>query len=147
MNNQWEAAKGYYGKILRPQYVLAPPLEGRIALLDWIFSNDFEALIEHAQKFKNEILHFSVDIIPYLIFTNNKEYLQKWFFHFPDMLENNISWVEKDLMYIAKIAKFIATEKTADLNKLLKQKTKYMKSDSLFTLSIKTTEEVYLLQE
>lgn len=147
LNNQWEAAKGYYGKIVRPHDLLAPPLEGRIALLDWIFSNDFEALIEHARKFKSEIIYFSLDIIPYLIVTNNKEYLQQWFFHFPDMKENDISWVEKDLMYIMQIAKFIATEKTADLKKILKQEKIYLKSDSLLALAIKITEEVYLLKE
>lgn len=147
LNNQWYEAKFYYEKIEQSDNILSAPLQGRIALLNWIFSSDFDALLKQAEKFQKEILHFSVDIIPYMIVSKNREYLQKWFCHFPHIIDNNISWVERDLMYITKMAKCVADGENEHLKNLLEEKTQHMNSYSLFNSACKIIKEMNFVQQ
>jgi hypothetical protein len=125
MNNKFDEAKQFYDLIEIEEIGLSPTLNGRVALLKWIFNNNFNSLLEIAVKYSNEILYFSLDIVPFLIYSNNIELLKIWFSRFPHITNLNKSWVEKDILEMLKIAKFIAE---GDLEKVIKMRENNAKS-------------------
>jgi hypothetical protein len=138
LNNQQDKAVQYYHLIDKSIIIESAPLAGRIALLDLIFKNDFDALLQTAQKFRDTILYFSLDIIPYLIYKKNIERLKLWFATFPDMMPQNKSWVEKDLLDMLEIAKWVADDNKEELKKIMRRQTKMMNSLHWFNLALKT---------
>lgn len=138
LNNQQEKAEHYYHLIDKSIIIESAPLAGRIALLDLIFNDNFDALLQTAQQYRNTILYFSLDIIPYLTYKKNIERLKLWFTTFPDMMPQNKSWVEKDLLDMLEIAKLVAEENHVALKKIMRRQTKMMNSLYLFNLALET---------
>ncbi|WP_353079212.1 hypothetical protein [Flavobacterium sp.] len=136
LKDQWEDANFYYKKIKNNKHYSSLPLAGRIALIDWIFNDDFDALIECANNFSDQIVYFSIDIIPYFILKNRKDLLKIWFQKFPKMIRQNKSWVENDFITLIKIAKYFTEDNDEELNKLLDYKNNMMNSNTLFNLAI-----------
>lgn len=136
LKDQWEDANFYYKKIKNSVHYSSLPLAGRIALIDWIFNDDFDALIECANSFSDQIVYFSVDIIPYFIIKNRKDLLKIWFQKFPKMIRQNKSWVENDFITLIKIAKYYTEDNDEKLNKLIDSKNNMMNSHTLFNLAI-----------
>ena len=141
LKNQWEDAKLFYKEIKINECLSSPPLSGRIALLDWVFNDNFEALIESANQFSDQIVYFSLDIIPYFVVKKRSDLIKIWFHQFPEIIRPNQSWVEKDLMTMIKIAKSFSDDDTEALNKLLQSKRNLMNSNSLFNLAIACLEK------
>jgi hypothetical protein len=125
MNNELNEAKHFFNLIDIEEIGLSPTLNGRISLLNWIFNGDVNILLNDAIKFSNEILYFSLDIVPFLIYSKNIEILKIWFSRFPHISNLNKSWVEKDIIEMLKIAKFIAE---GDLEKVIKMRENNAKS-------------------
>jgi hypothetical protein len=140
LKNQWNEAKFYYKKIKKNKQQTSPPLAGRIALLDWIFNDNFEALIENANKFSTQILYFSLDIIPYFILKNRVDLLKKWFYHFPIIKHQSKSWVEKDIVKIMNIAHCLTNENYLGVKKILEDDCKLMNTKTLSYKAIKSIE-------
>ncbi len=147
LKEEWNEAKFYYTKIEKENWPVSPPLAGRLALLDWIFSNDLDALLKVAKKFTHSILYFSIDIIPYVIVIKNWDVLKQWFHHFPDIVENNNSWVEKDIIHMTKIASYIATDKIEACKALLEQKQELMNSNWLNNKAYRIIKEMYSVED
>ncbi len=136
LKDQWDNAKFYYNKIKKNKQYTSAPLAGRIALIDWVFNDNFEALVESANKFSDQILYFSLDIIPYFIIKNHSDLLKIWFKQFPSMIRPNKSWVEKDIINMIKIAEYFSNDNIVELNKLLHSKSNMINSHTLFNLAI-----------
>jgi hypothetical protein len=137
LKDQWEDANFYYKKIKNNKHNSSLPLAGRIALIDWIFNDDFDALIESANNYSDQIVYFSIDIIPFFIIKNRKDLLKIWFQKFPKMIRQNKSWVENDFITMIKIAKYFSENNEEELNKLVNFENNMMNSNTLFNLAIK----------
>lgn len=138
LNSEQDKAEDYYHLIDRDIIIESPPLAGRIALLDLIFNNNFDVLLKTALQFRDAILYFSLDIIPYLIYKKNIEWLKLWFLTFPNIKAQNESWVEKDILDMIVIAKLVAEENHVVLKKIVSRQSKMMNSSYLFNLALKT---------
>lgn len=129
-SNDFEEAEKYYQLIDKSFQLSAPVLNGRIALLDWYFSNDFDELIAKAKIYQDHLLFFSIDIIPYMVFYDKISCLKRWFDHFPNFHLNEKTWVEKDIIFFYRIAKFIAEENFEEVKRQLTHKFKMLNSDT-----------------
>lgn len=142
MNNQLEEAKSYFMLIDENEIGSSPPLNGRIALLKFIFSNDFDELLITAQKFAEQIHLFCVDIVPYLIYTKNNQLLKRWFSQFPHASNSNTSWVEKDILDMLLIGKLISENNFIEVKRIRKNYVNNMNSLSLMTAAYAVIDEI-----
>lgn len=137
-------AEKYYQVIDKRFTIMAPVLNGRIALLDWYFSNDFDGLIRKAERYEGQLLFFSIDIMSFLVFFNKINHLKKWFYHFPTIHQNGKTWVEKEIDFFYKIAKSISEENHGEVKKQIVQKISMLNSDSTFSKIYRILESRYL---
>lgn len=142
-SKDFEEAEKYYQFIDKSFHISAPVLNGRIALLDWCFSNDFYGLIGKAKIYQDHLLFFSIDIISYLVFSNNISCLKRWFDYFPDFHLNEKTWVEKEIISFYRIAKFIAEENHEEAKRQLAHKVRMLNSDTTFSKIYNKLEKKY----
>lgn len=145
LKDQWEDAKFYYEKIKKTEIQTSSELAGRIALIDWVFNDNFEALIKNAQNFSKQIFYFSLDIIPYFIFKNRLDLLKIWFLHFPTILRQNKSWVEKDIVKIIDIARCLTNENMLECKKIIEEQSELLNSNTLVSKAIESIKKNTLI--
>lgn len=137
-------AQSYFHLIKEKENITSPVLNGRIALLEWIFSDNFDYLIQKAQLFEKHLMHFSIDILCYLVYFNKIEALKIWFLHFPNTIWNQTSWVEKEIIHFITLAKYISKEDYEGLRQCMAQKIFLMNSKTIFHQTYKLIEERFL---
>ncbi len=146
LSNNLTESLFYYEKInLLNTGQISPQLQGRIALLEFVFFNNFESLLAKAKQNKEQIVFFSIDIIPYLIITKNIEMLQKWYFHFPNITDSQSSWVEIDFVSFIKMGKYMAEGKIEELKKIKEDTKVLVKSDVILKKALNAIDELYFI--
>jgi len=141
---EYEKAYFYFQLIDKKGQLLSPVLNGRIALLNWVFSNDLDKLIAEAKKFEEHLLFFSIDLISYLVYFEKLEALKFWFLQFPDALPNEKTWVEKEIYFFYILAKYIALEDFSNLKLWMDQKVMLLNSNTTFVTIYPLIEERYI---
>lgn len=143
-SGEYEKAFTFFQLIEKKEKIDSPVLTGRIALLDWVFSNDLEKLLVEAKKYEDQLLFFSIDIISYLVFFEKIEVLNRWFINFPDIYPKEKTWVEKEIFFFYNLAKHIAIGDFMSLKLLMNQKVKLLNSNTTFGKIYPLIEERYL---
>ncbi len=143
LKDQWEDAEFYYEKIKKTEIQMSSELAGRIALIDWIFNDNIDYLIKKAQKYSDQIIYFSLDIIPYFIFKNRLDLLKIWFIHFPTILRQNKSWVEKDIVKIIDIARCLTSDNMLECKKIIEDQSELLNSNTFFSIAIQSIKKLY----
>lgn len=139
-SKEYEKAKRFYILIDQSNPVQSPVLNGRIALLNWIFDGDLDRLMLEAKKYKDQLLFFSIDIISYLVYVEELDALTTWFSHFPDVHPKEKTWVEKEIFFFYNLAKHISLRDISGLRLLMDQKVSLLNSKTTFG-------KIYLLIE
>jgi len=135
-----DRAKSFYQLIDHTVALDGPVLIGRIVLLKWVFTNDFDNVIMEAKKYETQLLFFSIDLISYLVFFDKIEALKTWFDFFPTIHITEKTWVEKEILFFYNVARLIAFGKTSDLKLILSQRISVLNSNT-------TIEKIYPIIE
>jgi hypothetical protein len=135
-----DRAKSFYQLIDHTVALDGPVLIGRIVLLKWVFTDDFDNVIREAKKYETQLLFFSIDLISYLVYFDKIEALKTWFDFFPTIHITEKTWVEKEILFFYNVARLIAFGKTSDLKLILSQKISVLNSNT-------TIEKIYPIIE
>lgn len=141
---EYEKAYFYFQLIDKKEKLVSPVLNGRIALLNWVFSNDLDKLIAEAKKYEEQLLFFSIDLISYLVYFEKLDVLKIWFLQFPDARPNEKTWVEKEIYFFYSLAKYLALEDFKNLKLWMDQKVMLLNSNTTFVTIYPLIEERYI---
>lgn len=130
-SNNFKLAITYYNKINISNQNYSFELEGRLALIKYLITDNKEELINTAKRFTNNIHFFSIDIVQYLLFNNDIELLKEWYANFDLYKRPYNNWISNDIDFTYKIIYFILHNKLQDVKILL--------NNSAFTSHSKTT--------
>lgn len=143
-SNNIEEAKILFDLIDINEYISSPVLSGRIALLCWYFSDDFDELIRKAELFKDNLMLFSIDILCLLLNFDKIVEIKKWFKHFPDINWDQKSWVEKEIDYFITLVRYVSNEDFEGLRICFDKKIYLINSITTFNKTYKIIEERYI---
>lgn len=141
-----DRAQYYFNLIDKNVVLTSPVLIGRIALLDWIFSDDMDKLIKTAKRNSENLLFFSIDVVSYLVYSNQIKALKEWFLNFPTIQRNENTWVEKEIISFYNLAKCIAEENLENLRIQMDQKLNLLNSNTTFSKIYPIIEKRYLVK-
>jgi hypothetical protein len=122
----------------------APVLVGRIALLKWVFTDDFDNLIRKAKENQDSLLYFSIDVIPYMVFHEKIEALKSWFICFPKINIKENTWVEKEILFFYNLGRLFAFGMISELQHSLKERVRLLNSRTTFEKIYTILEKRYL---
>lgn len=134
----------FFQLIDKSEQIDSPVLNGRIALLNWVFNGELDELIKEAKKHEDRLLFFSIDLISYLVYFEKIEILEFWFLSFPDTQPNEKTWVEKEIFFFYKVAEQIALGDFSGVRHLMDQKVSLLNSKTTIGKIYHLIEERYL---